>query len=173
MVTTPSSEFHEPQDPYRPDSTLPQNESWQPPVSGGTTYEYPGPAAPYQPPPGPPYQQTGYPPLTSPPGYPAQPPGYAMTPAYPGAPVPMGGYPMVDAMGRPLSDKSKVVAGVLQLALGGFGAGRFYIGDNSTAVAQLVVTFLTCGIGHIWGIIDGIMILVNGGVDAQGRVLRD
>lgn len=97
-------------------------------------------------------------------------------PGYPGPgayPPPMGGYPMFDAMGRPLSDKSKVVAGVLQLFLGGFGAGRFYIGDNSTAIAQLVVTFVTCGIGHIWGIIDGIMILVNGGVDAQGRVLRD
>ena len=90
-----------------------------------------------------------------------------------GYPVP---YPMaygVDAWGRPLSDKSKVVAGVLQLALGGFGAGRFYIGDNRTAVLQLVVTIFTCGIGHIWGIIDGVLLLVNGGVDAQGRVLRD
>lgn len=81
--------------------------------------------------------------------------------------------PTVDQWGRPLSDKSKVVAGVLQLVLGGFGAGRFYIGDNRTAVLQLIVTIFTCGLGHIWGIIDGILILVNGGTDAQGRVLRD
>jgi TM2 domain-containing membrane protein YozV len=66
-----------------------------------------------------------------------------------------------------------VVAGVLQLVLGGVGAGRFYIGDNRTAVLQLIVTIFTCGIGHIWGIIDGVLILVNGGTDAQGRVLRD
>ncbi len=39
-----------------------------------------------------------------------------------------------------VSDKSKVVAGILQILLGGFGAGRFYIGDTKTAVIQLVVT---------------------------------
>jgi hypothetical protein len=41
------------------------------------------------------------------------------------------------------------------------------------AVGQLVVTFLTCGLGWVWGLIDGIGILVNGGYDAQGRKLRD
>ncbi|MET8910162.1 TM2 domain-containing protein [Micromonospora sp. NPDC004551] len=72
-----------------------------------------------------------------------------------------------------VSDKSKVVAGILQILLGGFGAGRFYMGDTKTAVIQLVVTFVTCGFGAIWGLIDGILILVNGGVDGQGRPLRD
>jgi TM2 domain-containing membrane protein YozV len=117
-------------------------------------------------PPGETYGYTAQPGYAPPPGYGAPPPGYA------------GGFPNpqaygVDAYGRPLSDKSKVVAGVLQIALGGFGVGRFYIGDNKTAIWQLVVTLITCGLGHIWGIIDGILILVNGGVDAQGRVLRD
>jgi TM2 domain-containing membrane protein YozV len=79
----------------------------------------------------------------------------------------------VDQYGRPLSDKSKVVAGVLGIALGGFGAGRFYTGHTGMAIAQLVVTLVTCGLGHFWGLIDGIMILANGGTDAQGRVLRD
>ncbi|PYE14255.1 TM2 domain-containing protein [Williamsia limnetica] len=41
--------------------------------------------------------------------------------------------------GEPLSDKSKVVAGLLQLFLGGFGAGRFYIGSNGIAIGQLCV----------------------------------
>lgn len=72
-----------------------------------------------------------------------------------------------------VSDKSKVVAGILQILLGGFGVGRFYIGDTKTGVIQLVVTLVTCGLGSIWGLIDGILILVNGGVDAQGRPLRD
>lgn len=79
---------------------------------------------------------------------------------------------MVDQWGRPLSDKSKIVAGVLQLLLP-FGIGRFYIGDNRTAIWQLIVTLLTCGLGHIWSIIDGILILINGGTDSQGRILRD
>ncbi|MDG4801472.1 TM2 domain-containing protein [Micromonospora sp. WMMD980] len=72
-----------------------------------------------------------------------------------------------------VSDKSKVVAGILQILLGGFGAGRFYIGDTKTAVIQLVVSLVTCGFGAIWGLVDGILLLVNGGVDGQGRPLRD
>ncbi|MEU3457228.1 TM2 domain-containing protein [Micromonospora sp. NPDC006766] len=72
-----------------------------------------------------------------------------------------------------VSDKSKVVAGILQILLGSFGVGRFYMGDVKTGVLQLVVTFVTCGLGSIWGLIDGILILVNGGVDGQGRPLRD
>ncbi|MEU3117317.1 TM2 domain-containing protein [Micromonospora chalcea] len=72
-----------------------------------------------------------------------------------------------------VSDKSKVVAGVLQILLGGFGIGRFYMGDTKTGVIQLIVTLVTCGIGAIWGLVDGILILVNGGVDGQGRPLRD
>jgi TM2 domain-containing membrane protein YozV len=71
------------------------------------------------------------------------------------------------------SDKSKVVAGILGIFLGGFGVGRFYIGDTKTGVLQLVVSIVTCGLGGIWGFIDGILILVKGGVDGQGRPLRD
>ncbi|MEU5908852.1 TM2 domain-containing protein [Micromonospora sp. NPDC047527] len=71
------------------------------------------------------------------------------------------------------SDKSKVVAGILGILLGTFGAGRFYTGHTKIAVLQLVVSIVTCGVGALWGVIDGIMILVNGGTDAQGRPLRD
>jgi TM2 domain-containing membrane protein YozV len=78
-----------------------------------------------------------------------------------------------DAYGRPLSDKSKVVAGILGILLGGFGVGRFYTGHIGIGVAQLLVTLVTCGLGHFWGLIEGIMILVNGGTDSEGRVLRD
>lgn len=73
----------------------------------------------------------------------------------------------------PISDKSKVVAGILGILLGGFGAGRFYMGHIGIGIAQLVVSLVTCGAGALWGFIDGILILVNGGVDGQGRRLRD
>ncbi|WP_433532706.1 NINE protein [Micromonospora sp. CA-263727] len=72
-----------------------------------------------------------------------------------------------------VSDKSKVVAGVLGILLGGIGAGRFYTGHIKLGVLQLVVSVCTFGAGALWGLIDGILILVNGGVDAQGRPLRD
>ena len=87
-----------------------------------------------------------------------------MTNAYP----PAGG-----PYGPPLSDKTKLVAGLLGILLGAFGAGRFYTGHTGMAIAQIAVTWLTCGFGGLWPLIDGILILINGGTDAQGRVLRD
>jgi len=92
---------------------------------------------------------------------------------YPGYPPQQGYAPQYDPHGRPLSDKSKVIAGVLGITLGGFGAGRFYTGHTGVAVAMLIVTLVTCGLGHFWGVIDGILLLINGGTDAQGRVLRN
>ena len=75
--------------------------------------------------------------------------------------------------GLPLSDKSKVTAGLLQILLGTFGVGRFYLGYTTIGVLQLVVSLVTCGIGAIWPLIDGIMILMGNVPDPQGRKLRD
>jgi hypothetical protein len=122
------------------------------------------------PPPGFPPQPTQpyYPPPTGPqPQYAPPPPG--MAPPGMGYPNPAAPYGYDPVSGLPLSDKSKVAAGVLQLFLGNLGIGRFYMGDTGIAVAQL----LTCGGCGIWSLIDGIMILINGGTDAQGRKLRD
>ena len=70
--------------------------------------------------------------------------------------------------------KSRVVAGVLQIFLGGFGVGRFYLGYHGIAIAQIIVTFLTCGIGALWPFIDGILILANQvQTDADGVPLKD
>ncbi|MGW5210701.1 TM2 domain-containing protein [Streptomyces sp. NPDC004051] len=75
----------------------------------------------------------------------------------------------VDPQGRPYSDKSKIVAGILQLFLGGLGIGRFYVGSVGVGIAQL----LTCGGLGVWSLIDGIIFLVsNDRTDKEGRVLR-
>ncbi|MGW4213935.1 NINE protein [Lentzea sp. NPDC004789] len=110
----------------------------------------------------PPTQQPYYPPPTGPQYAVPPPPGMG----FPNPAAPYGYDPMT---GVPLSDKSKIAAGVLQLFLGNLGIGRFYTGHVGIAVAQL----LTCGGCGIWSLIDGIIILVNGGTDAQGRKLRD
>jgi TM2 domain-containing membrane protein YozV len=111
----------------------------------------------------PPPPQPGYPPSGYPqPGYPAGPYG-----ASPQAP-----YGIHPPTGLPYSDKSKLVAGLLQIFLGGFGVGRFYLGDTKTAVWQIVVTVLTCGIGSLWGLIDGIIILATDSKDMNGLPLR-
>lgn len=80
----------------------------------------------------------------------------------------------IDPMtGMPFSDKSKMVAGLLQIFLGSFGAGRFYTGHTGLAIAQLAVTWLTCGLGAFWPLIDGVMMLMGKVPDAQGRPLRE
>ncbi|WP_459545357.1 TM2 domain-containing protein [Nocardia sp. X0981] len=108
-------------------------------------------------------------------------PGYGQpSPGY-GAPMGPGGYnPMDpeapygrDMNGVPYSDKQKLTAGLLQIFLGSFGAGRFYIGDTSTAIFQIAATWLTCGLGGIWPLIDGIMMLTGSVQDPHGRPLRE
>ncbi|MGV7904022.1 TM2 domain-containing protein, partial [Mycobacterium kansasii] len=86
--------------------------------------------------------------------------------------------------GEPYSDKSKLAAGLLQIFLGGWGIGRFYLGSTSIAVTQLVLTVIgivtsiiligfviLIGVG-IWALVDGIMILTGSVRDPQGRPLR-
>ncbi|MEU1480103.1 TM2 domain-containing protein [Streptomyces sp. NPDC001668] len=129
-----------------------------------------GPHPGYQqgPPPG--HQQPGYQqgpqPGYPPPGFP--PPGYYPPPpgTYTGDPNAPYGY---DPYGRPYSDKSKVIAGILQLTLGGFGVGRFYLGNVGMGLAQL----FTCGGLGIWSLVDGILLLTgNDHTDEHGRILR-
>jgi TM2 domain-containing membrane protein YozV len=169
-----------PVDPYA--QPVAQPPAAQPDVYAAPTYQpaaYQAPA--YQ---APAYQAPGYQqPVYQQPTY--QQPTYAVPAQYD---------PLT---GQPLSDKSKVVAGLLQIFLGSFAVGRFYTGHTSIALAQLgvvwgtfalvccggfalsVVTFglgsfaiLLAPLGSLWPFIDGIMLLTKGGTDAQGRVLR-
>ncbi|MFQ3559035.1 TM2 domain-containing protein [Streptomyces gramineus] len=74
-----------------------------------------------------------------------------------------------DPQGRPYSNKSKIVAGVLQILLGFLGAGRFYVGSVGIGIAQL----LTFGGLGLWALIDGILFLVSHDrTDRAGRILR-
>ena len=98
--------------------------------------------------------------------YMAAPYGYG--PVDPAAPY--GRHPMT---GEPFSDKSKLTAGLLELFLGAFGAGRFYLGQPGIAIAQIAVTWLTCGVGAIWPLIDAVLMLVGNVKDKYGRPLRD
>ncbi|MEZ5210089.1 MULTISPECIES: TM2 domain-containing protein [unclassified Gordonia (in: high G+C Gram-positive bacteria)] len=127
------------------------------------------------------------------PGYP-----YGTAPGYPAAPYGttpygMAGYGGVDPYtGMAMSDKSKMTAGLLQFFLGGFGAGRFYLGYNGFGAAQLCLTlggwfFLFIGmflfvpliiafpmlIGvWVWAFVDAIMMFTGNVTDVQGRKLQ-
>lgn len=68
--------------------------------------------------------------------------------------------------------KSQLAAGLLGVFLGGFGVHRFYLGYIGIGIAQIIVTLITCGLGWIWGFIEGILILTgNISKDAQGEPL--
>ena len=68
--------------------------------------------------------------------------------------------------------KSKVAAGILGILLGSLGVHNFYLGYTGKAVAQLLITILSCGIlaaiSGIWGLIEGIMIL-TGSINTDGK----
>lgn len=74
--------------------------------------------------------------------------------------------------------KSKMAAGLLGIFLGAIGVHNFYLGYTGKAVAQLLITVLSCGIlsvvSAVWGLIEGIMILSGSiNTDANGNPLTD
>ncbi len=46
---------------------------------------------------------------------------------------------------------------------------QFYLGSVGTGVILIVVTFVTCGLGAILGLVEGIMILVMSDEDFNKR----
>jgi TM2 domain-containing membrane protein YozV len=56
--------------------------------------------------------------------------------------------------------KNKVVAGVLGILLGSLGIHHFYLGSAMAGVVCIAVTWLTCGIGGLLPLIEGIMLLI-------------
>jgi TM2 domain-containing membrane protein YozV len=186
-----------PQDlPRNLPATLAESQPWHP-VSPNPTTPYPTtpyPTTPYPtttPYPATPYPATPYPApppagVHPPPGYAAMPPMIVVQQPYH---APFGVDPVT---GRPLSDKSKVVAGLLQLLPGAVlllgGIGRLYAGNVALGVFQLVGTLVAwatfvCGMFTIvgwcltvpfwlWFVIDGIVLLAGRPVDGSGRPLR-
>ena len=167
MTQTPDP--HDPHQPgSNPDDTSPLPPAPPPPPHGDPVTSHGeqwGQEVP--PPPGhDPYQQQAY----------GQPP----PPAYPQQGFQQQGFPQGQAgapygihpgTGIPYSDKSKLAAGLLNIFIA--GVGRMYIGQVGLGVAQLLVTVFTCGIGALWPIIDGILILTKDDAkDAQGRILK-
>lgn len=70
---------------------------------------------------------------------------------------------MADAVAN---QKSKVVAGVLGILLGGFGVHRFYLSDMTGGIIRLALS-LCFGLGAIIGLIEGIIYLTKSDDDFQ------
>lgn len=63
--------------------------------------------------------------------------------------------------GKPAGADKKVVAGILGILLGAFGVHKFYLGYTKEGIIQIVITFVTCGIGSILGLVEGIIYLTK------------
>lgn len=99
----------------------------------------------------------------------------AMTCANCGVAFVQGAAPAPAAPAAP-GAKSKMAAGLLGIFLGAFGVHNFYLGNTGKAVAQLLITILSCGalsfVSGVWGLIEGIMILTGSiAVDGKGNPL--
>lgn len=84
----------------------------------------------------------------------------------------------VNSNGVPVQPKSKMAAGILGILLGCFGVHNFYLGYNGKAVAQLLITLLSCfvlsPVSAVWGLVEGILILTGSiNTDAEGNALVD
>lgn len=68
--------------------------------------------------------------------------------------------------------RSRLVAALLGILVGAFGAHRFYLGYKKLAAKQFVVTIVTGGVGGLWGMYEGWRILFGRlGFDAAGHRL--
>lgn len=111
--------------------------------------------------------------LNAPPPAAVPTPPSSQLPLYPTTYAPYGVDPIT---GRPYSDKSRVLAGLLQIFFGAFGVGRFYAGRTGIGMAQVLMTVFSLGILTLitvpWGMIDGIIMLTGNSDDGNGRRLH-
>lgn len=155
--------------PYNPNPYASQQPAQ--PFYGQPTYGQPDYTQSAQPPY---YQQQQAQPRYEQPSY-NQPPIYAQQTYYQAAQQQPGyGY----------AQKSKIVAGLLGLFLGGLGVHNFYLGYTGKAVAQLLLTLIgwiiLIGpiISGIWALIESVLILCssygsNWHRDGRGQELQD
>ena len=58
-------------------------------------------------------------------------------------------------------ENKKVLAGWLAILLGSIGVHKFILGYTKEGVIQIVLTFVTCGLGSIIPLIEGIIYLTK------------
>lgn len=59
------------------------------------------------------------------------------------------------------SENKKMIAGILAIVIGSLGVHKFILGYTQEGILQIVITFVTCGIGGIIPLIEGIIYLTK------------
>jgi TM2 domain-containing membrane protein YozV len=58
-------------------------------------------------------------------------------------------------------ESKRIVCGILGILIGGLGIHRFVLGDTKGGILRIVISFVTCGLGSIIGLIEGIIYLIK------------
>ena len=61
--------------------------------------------------------------------------------------------------------EKKVLAALMGIFLGSFGVHRFVLGDTSGGLIRLAISVVTCGVGGVIGLIEGIIYLTKSDED--------
>ena len=61
--------------------------------------------------------------------------------------------------------EKKIAAGICGILIGGLGVHRFILGDATGGIIRIVLTFVTCGLAAIIGLIEGIIYLTKSDED--------
>lgn len=156
----PSTEsFHMPEPPQAPEPPKPEEPVYQQAAPSYTAQQPQNGVPQYQ---VPPYQNQSY-----------------------GQPAPQGNYkPLYNVPPAGYVQKSRLAAGLLGFLFGTLGVHNYYLGFNTKATIQLIVSLagglLTCGIATvamgIWAFVESILILSSNPsymYDGNGVILRD
>lgn len=57
--------------------------------------------------------------------------------------------------------QKKLMCGIFGILLGGLAIHKFLLGYTSTGIIQIIISVVTCGLGGLIGLIEGIMYLMK------------
>ena len=93
-------------------------------------------------------------------------------PLTPGATTGSSGYQPMQSVNpgamtdwKQLGADKKMVAGILGILVGGLGVHKFILGYTTEGIIQIAITIVTCGIGSLIGLIEGIIYLTKSDED--------
>ena len=58
-------------------------------------------------------------------------------------------------------ENKKMLAGILGIVIGSLGVHKFVLGYNKEGIIQIILSIVTCGVGGIIGLIEGIIYLTK------------
>jgi TM2 domain-containing membrane protein YozV len=74
---------------------------------------------------------------------------------------------------KPPGAEKKLLAGICGILLGWLGVHKFILGYTKQGIIQIVISVVTCGIGGIVGLIEGIIYLTKSDEDFVNTYIQN